>query len=204
MDFSGASQAAEFRWAGAGNLAAITSDDDSDLVARARSGDRAALDALLRRHHARLYAVCRRVTGSDADGADALQNALISIVGGLARFDGRSRFATWTYRIAVNAAFDEIRRRSRRPDLSIDDLEVVATDSTDDVAGRLDADAALRRLSPAFRAAVVLRDMCGLDYAEIGAVLDLPAGTVRSRIARGRAALVPLLSQPGTIDTVSA
>jgi len=182
----------------------ITSDDDSGLVALACSGDRVALETLLRRHHARLYAVCRRITGSDADAADALQNALISVVGGLARFDGRSRFATWTYRIAVNASFDEIRRRSRRPDLSIDDLDVAAGDSTEDVAGRLDADGALRRLRPGFRAAVVLRDMCGLDYAEIAEILDLPPGTVRSRIARGRAALVPLLSQPGTVDTVSA
>jgi RNA polymerase sigma-70 factor (ECF subfamily) len=176
-------------------------------VTAARSGDRAAIETLLRRHHARLYAVCRRITGSEADAADALQNAMISVVGGLPRFDGRSRFATWTYRIAVNASFDELRRRSRRPQLSLDDLDVYAADpdnGTEEVAGRLDTDAALRRLSPGFRAAVVLRDVCGLDYAEIAEVLDLPPGTVRSRIARGRAALVPLLSQPGTVDTVSA
>ena len=58
----------------------------------------------------------------------------------------------------------------------------------------MDIDAALRRLPPEFRAPVVLRDLCGLDYAEIGEVLAIPAGTVRSRIARGRAALVPLLA----------
>jgi RNA polymerase sigma-70 factor (ECF subfamily) len=63
---------------------------------------------------------------------------------------------------------------------------------------RLDVDAALARLAPDFRAAVVLRDLCGLDYAEIATILDIPPGTVRSRIARGRAALVPLLSgNPG-------
>lgn len=174
-------------------------------MALARSGDRDALEALLRRHQGRLYAVCRRITGSEADAGDALQNALISVVGGLDRFDSRSRFATWAYRIAVNASFDELRRRSRRPELSLDDLDAAPdpADATEAVAGRLDTDAALRQLSPAFRAAVVLRDMCGLDYAEIAQILDLPPGTVRSRIARGRAALVPLLS-PGTVDSVSA
>jgi RNA polymerase sigma-70 factor (ECF subfamily) len=173
-------------------------------VALARTGDRAALESLLRRHQPRLYAVCRRITGSDADAADALQNAMIAVVGGLARFDGRSRFATWTYRIAVNASFDELRRRSRRPELSLEDVDIPTGDGTEAVAGRLDIDAALRRLSPGFRAAVVLRDVCGLDYAEIAEILDLAPGTVRSRIARGRAALVPLLSHPGTVDSVSA
>jgi RNA polymerase sigma-70 factor (ECF subfamily) len=173
-------------------------------VARAVAGERDAVEALLRRHHDRLFAVCRRVTGSDADAADALQNAMISIVRGLPRFDRRSRFSTWSYRIAVNASYDEIRQRSRRPDISIDDLDMAGADPTDPVAGRLDVEGALRRLTPTFRAAVVLRDMCGLDYAEIADILDLPAGTVRSRIARGRAALVGLLPEPGTIDTVSA
>jgi RNA polymerase sigma-70 factor (ECF subfamily) len=148
--------------------------------------------------------VCRRVTGSDADAADALQNTLIAIVRGLYGFDGRSRFSTWTYRIAVNAALDEVRRRTRRPIVSADVGEPDAHDDLDGVAGRLDADAALRKLSPEHRAAVVLRDVCGLDYAEIAEVLKLPAGTVRSRIARGRAALIPLLADPGSPRAMSA
>jgi RNA polymerase sigma-70 factor (ECF subfamily) len=185
-------------------LRTIIVDEDSGLIARARSGDRAGLDALLRRHHDRLYAVCRRVTGSDADAADALQNTLIAVVRGLYNFDGRCRFSTWTYRIAVNASLDEVRRRSRRPIASADIAEPEPHDDFDNVADRLDADAALRKLSPDHRAAIVLRDVCGLDYAEIAEVLDLPAGTVRSRIARGRAALVPLLADPGSPKAVSA
>ena len=126
----------------------------------------------------------------------------MAIVRGLPRFDGRSRFATWTYRIAVNASFDELRRRRRRPLLGAADepVEVVVDDNPVDVAERIDIDAALRRLPHDYRAAVVLRDLCGLDYAEIAEVLEIPAGTVRSRIARGRAALVPLLesgNRPG-------
>jgi RNA polymerase sigma-70 factor (ECF subfamily) len=125
-------------------------------------------------------------------------------VRGLPRFDRRSRFSTWAYRVAVNASLDELRRRRRRPDPGLDDAgEPVGIWSETrpgtqpdpaSVAERLDVDAALRQLSPEFRAAVVLRDLCGLDYAEISEVLDVPPGTVRSRIARGRAALVPLLA----------
>jgi RNA polymerase sigma-70 factor (ECF subfamily) len=174
--------------------------EDAPRVAAAQTGDRAALDALLRAHHERLYAVCRRLTGSDADGADACQEALLAIVRGLPRFDGRSTFATWAYRIAVNASFDELRRRKRRPAPGLpgpeDSDEPVATAgrSPEDVATALDIDAALLQLPIEFRGPVVLRDLCGLDYAEIAEVLDLPAGTVRSRISRGRAALVPLLT----------
>jgi RNA polymerase sigma-70 factor (ECF subfamily) len=149
-----------------------------------------------------VFAVCRRLTGNDADAADATQEALIAVVRGLPAFDRRSRLSTWVYRIAVNAALDELRRRRRRPDLAIDECIDVGPDrvsafDADDVehaAVRLDVDAALLRIPPEFRAPVVLRDVCGLDYAEIAEVLDLPAGTVRSRIWRGRAALVPLLA----------
>jgi RNA polymerase sigma-70 factor (ECF subfamily) len=173
---------------------------DKDLVAAAQGGDRRALDALLRAHHDRLYAVCRRLTGNDADAADATQETLLAVVRGLGGFDGRSRFGTWSYRIAVNASLDELRRRRRRPEPGLDEARESARPVASPGASaeasdlRLDIDAALATLAPEFRAAVVLRDLCGLDYAEIAAVLDIPPGTVRSRIARGRRALVPLLS----------
>ena len=160
---------------------------------RACQGDARALDDLLRAHYQRLFAVCRRLTGHDADAADAVQDAMIAIARGLRRFDRKSRFTTWSYRIAVNASLDELRRRRRRPvtvELPLDRPGVVEGPDS-----RLDVDAALLRLPVDFRAAVVLRDLCGLDYAEISEVLDIPPGTVRSRIARGRAALVPLLKE---------
>lgn len=168
----------------------------------ARDGDRAALDALLRRHYDRVHAVCRRLTGNDADALDAAQEALIAIVRGLPRFDGRSAFSTWCYRVATNAALDEVRRRRRRPDPGLPDDRRSGEGTTagvDDAAvAKVDVDAALAGLAPEFRAAVVLRDLCGLDYAEIGDVLGIPPGTVRSRIARGRAALADRLAgNPG-------
>ena len=194
--------------------AASGPDPDDDLLLAVRAGSRQALDDLLRRHQPRLWAVCRRLTGSDADADDAVQEALVSIVRALPRFDGRSRFGTWAYRIAVNASLDELRRRRRRaepglpgdPDVGGARSEgpsragsagrsepVATTPDPEGAALSVDVDAALRRLPPEFRAPVVLRDLCGLDYAEIAEVLELPPGTVRSRISRGRAALVPLL-----------
>ncbi|HEX3622469.1 MAG TPA: sigma-70 family RNA polymerase sigma factor [Acidimicrobiales bacterium] len=165
----------------------------------ARGGDRGALDALLRRHYDRLYAVCRRMTGDPTDAADACQEALLAIVRGLPGFDGRSAFATWAYRVATNACLDELRRRRRRPEPGLPegrDEAWSATDDTEGAATRIDLDVALQSLPADYRAAVVLRDVCGLSYDEIAVALVIPPGTVRSRIARGRAALVPLLA-PG-------
>lgn len=146
-----------------------------------------------------MYGLCRRITGNDADALDATQEALIAIVRGLDRFDGRAAFGTWAYRIATNACLDELRRRRRRPEPGLPDLDrstTVATSEDDTVADRLAVDAALAGLPPGFRAAVVLRDLLRLDYAEIAEVLGIPPGTVRSRIARGRAVLARALGEP--------
>lgn len=175
---------------------------DDDLVQRAASGDRDALDTLLRAHYDTVWAVCRRMTGNDADAADTSQDAMIAMARGLHRFDGRSRFSTWAYRVAVNVCLDELRRRARRPqpadDAVLRDLRTAAAAPDTAVADRIDVDAALARLPADFRAAVVLRDLCDLDYAEIADVLAIPPGTVRSRIARGRAALAAELGNPST------
>jgi RNA polymerase sigma-70 factor (ECF subfamily) len=133
----------------------------------------------------------------------------MAIVRGLPRFDARSSFSTWAYRVATNAALDELRRRRRRPDPGLPEQEAVGVDRQGAGRGarpapaspdpaevavtRIDLDAALATLTPEFRAAVVLRDLCSLSYEEIAETLDIPPGTVRSRIARARAALAPLL-----------
>jgi RNA polymerase sigma-70 factor (ECF subfamily) len=180
-----------------------TPDEDRALVARANDGDRRALDTLLRTHYDRIYAVCRRITGSDADAADAAQEALIKIVRSLPGFDGRSAFSTWAYRIATNTSLDELRRRRRRPAVvdRVDDdgrdIELVDPDAgprVEAVADRMAIDAALAQVPETFRVPLVLRDVGDLDYAEIADALDVPVGTVKSRIARGRAALVELLA----------
>lgn len=180
---------------------------DEALAAAANSGDRGALEVLLARHFDRVHAICRRVTGHPEDALDATQEALIAVTRGLHRYDGRALFTTWLYRVATNAALDELRRRKRRPEPAelVEDRPVgagaaggmaAAAPVESVVAAKLDVDAALAGLSPEFRAAVVLRDLCDLDYAEIAEVLDVPIGTVRSRIARGRAAIADQLREP--------
>lgn len=179
-------------------------EPDVVLVAAAQRGERNALDVLLRRHHDRIGAVCRRIAGSHADAADATQEALMAIARGIGRFDGTSSFTTWAYRVATNASLDELRRRNRRPVPTDDDgLAAIGLRGTttagsspvspSDIELRVDVDRAMASLPPDWRAALVLRDLCGLDYAEIAEVLGIPGGTVRSRIARARAALAPAL-----------
>ncbi len=139
--------------------------------------------------------------GHDAD--DATQEALIALVRGLASYDGRAAFTTWAHRVTVNACLDELRRRGRRPQ-PCDDPDLAAAGSGallasrapepgEVVALRVDLDVALSQLAPEVRAAVVLRDVSGHDYATIATILDIPIGTVRSRISRGRSRLADLL-----------
>jgi RNA polymerase sigma-70 factor (ECF subfamily) len=176
-------------------------DDDAELARRAAGGDRRALERLLDRQADLIHAVCRRIIAHPEDALDATQEAMIAVARSISTFDGRAAFSTWCYRIATNAALDELRRKRRRPlPAHPDGPEPVAAGSTPDdvVAARLDVDAALARVPEEFRAAVVLRDLCDLDYAQIAEVLELPPGTVRSRIARGRALLAAALGNPNT------
>jgi RNA polymerase sigma-70 factor (ECF subfamily) len=180
---------------------------DDELIERARLGDSTALGDLLRRHHPRLHAVCLRILGRRADADDAAQNALISIARGLSSFDGRSAFSTWTHRIATNAALDELRRRRRRPQPHLDVTEATGRTNEPDRRAELALQAyenrqlvedALAELPDDFRVAVVLRDVADLDYESIASILDVPIGTVRSRIARGRALLATAVGNSTT------
>jgi RNA polymerase sigma-70 factor (ECF subfamily) len=140
-------------------------------------------------------AVCHRIVINKSDAEDATQIALMSIVRALPSFDGRSKFSTWVYRIATNAALDEVRRIKRRP-LPTDKESVYDTPSSDRtsaVDAQMDISAALAQLPEEYRTAIVLRHVADLDYEEIAAIQGVPVGTVRSRLARGRAQLAEIL-----------
>lgn len=180
-------------------------DPDAALVAAAKSGDRTAMDTLLRRHYDRIHTLCRRMARNDADALDATQEALITIVRRLDRFDGRSTFATWSYRVATNACLDELRRRGRRPEPVDDAVLDRSTTSTEDHGDRLleidEMSSALQQIDEVYRVPLVLRDVHDLDYRQISDQLGVPAGTVKSRIARGRRALARILgTESGPTD----
>ena len=175
---------------------------DEELAAASADGDADALAVLLDRHADRIHGICRRVLTNPDDALDATQEALIAVTRKIDRFDARARFTTWLYRVATNAAIDEARRRARRPR----PVEVLPERSEGDdfgsrIADRLVVDAAMAEIPVEFRAAVALRDLADLDYAQIAEILDVPPGTVRSRIARGRSALAATLgNQAGPSD----
>ena len=181
---------------------ALANTDDATLATLATNGDRDALDVLLRRHYDRVFRVCRRLCHNEADALDAAQDTLLAVARRIDRFDGRSAFTTWLYRVTTNICLDELRRRQRRP-VPTDILAEGGQqdDQTGWVDERLLLEAALAALPNEFRVPVVLRDVAGLDYAEIATVLNIPPGTVRSRIARGRTRLVAALgNQSGRPD----
>lgn len=168
------------------------------MLDRARAGDREALARLLEPELDRIYAVCRRMVRSRADAEDLAQEALVRIIRGLPSFDGRSSLSTWMIRVAINTCLSWGRSRSRRseiplaipPEAEPDRPAGVQTGSED--SARIDR--ALDRLSPEHRAILVLRDVRELDYEQIGAALDLPVGTVKSRLFRARAAFREAMS----------
>ena len=148
------------------------------------------------RDHGRfLYTVAYRLTGNDADAQDLVQEVLLRVRRGLETYKPGS-LEGWLSRITTNAFLDDMRRRQRRPvDRLPDDPDrvLVAVDDVEEAVASTelsgDIGAALAGLAPEFRAAVVLCDIVGYSYDEIADTLDIPLGTVRSRIHRGRAAL---------------
>lgn len=176
--------------------------DDKRLVDRHVAGDPDAFGELVRRHRDRLWAVALRTLGDPEEAADALQDALLSAFRKADSYRGDAAVTTWLHRVVVNACLDRVRRRKARPaDALPDDPDfhpALATSAAADPAAqreqRIDVLAALRMLSPEQRAALVLVDMEGYSVDEAAELLDCPAGTVKSRCARGRARLLPLLS----------
>ncbi len=126
---------------------------------------------------------------NDADADDAAQQALIAVARSIRDFNEQSKVSTWIYRIAVNAALDEIRRTRRRAIPMGDDTfsEISSTvNGLDAAETRIDIQRALAHVPEEFRVALVLRHIADMEYDDIAIVLDIPIGTVRSRLSRGR------------------
>ena len=176
------------------------SSTDADLLAAHGDGDPDAFGELVRRHRDRLWAVALRTLGDREEAADAVQDALVSAFRagrGSSAFRGDSAVTTWLHRIVVNACLDRVRRRAARP---ADPLPVTTEvpargDDIGSLVTGLDVTAALATLPVEQRAALVLVDMYGWSVEDAAQVLECAVGTVKSRCARGRARLLPLLRE---------
>ncbi|MFG0318607.1 MAG: sigma-70 family RNA polymerase sigma factor [Planctomycetota bacterium JB042] len=196
-------------------MSRFANQDDPDLVALARSGDRAAFGELVRRHQDAVFRVVVRTSRVDRDRAEDLaQETFLRAYQALDRFRGDAPFRHWLFRIATNLTINRVTTvaaRTERRAISLDE-PVRAMDgerTMEPTDGRAEApDArlergelrtalakALDRLPEEFRAAVVLRDVEGLEYDSIAAILEVPIGTVRSRLHRGREALREIVTR---------
>lgn len=182
-------------------------DADRRLVEAAAAGDREAFDDLVRRHQATVLRLARTLGGGAVDAEDVSQEVFVRVWRSLSKFRGDSAFSTWLYRITLNVirthqgSFGRLRRLFAAPAQDAAETEVFAErvsgddDPEKDVLLRDAIDKALGALPEDMRTALVLRDVQGLDYREIAAVLDVPLGTVESRIFRARQRLRPLLEK---------
>lgn len=181
--------------------------DDHRLIAACLAGETAAFGELVRRYQDRLFNTVYRLVDNAEDAQDVVQDAFLNAYQSLDSFKGDSRFFTWLYRIAVNTAISH--RRRQRVALSIDADRNGAgalqplDDSTFSRPGealeRAEEDRrvqqALRRLSPEHRTVLILKDIEGQKYEAMAEVLQVPIGTIRSRVHRARAELRELLQQ---------
>ncbi|MGI5368776.1 RNA polymerase sigma factor SigM [Streptomyces iakyrus] len=176
---------------------------DAQLIRLHVGGDPEAFAELVRRHRDRLWAVALRTLGDREEAADAVQDALVSAYRAAHTFRGQSAVTTWLHRITVNACLDRARKAASRKTSPVDDTERLEQllephESAAAPAERKDLHRqlleALGTLPHDQRAALVLVDMQGYPVAEAARVLDVPTGTVKSRCARGRARLLPLLA----------
>lgn len=176
---------------------------DQELLSLHAAGDPDAFGELVRRHRDRLWAVALRTLGDREEAADAVQDALVSAYRAAHTFRGESAVTTWLHRITVNACLDRARKAASRRTSPLDDTERLERllephESAEAPAERQDLHrqllAALSTLPADQRAVLVLVDMQGYPVAEAARMLDVPVGTVKSRCARGRAKLVPLLT----------
>lgn len=185
----------------------IKIDEDADSVSRCRKGDTEAFEDIVRKYQKKMFNISYRITGDYHDAAEAVQDAFVSAYRNIRRFSGRSKFSTWLYTITVNMSrnrLKQVRTRESREPSSIDDpvdtdnghmqREYASSDLS--VLDRLEKHEIERKvqgcisaLDGEFREVIVLRDIQGFSYDEIGDMLEIAEGTVKSRLFRARDAV---------------
>src|ERR1039457_2766635 len=193
----------------AGPASAPAPEEEVELVKRARKGDLAAYDDLVRRYQERIYATIYHMTSNHEDANDLAQEAFIKAFQALRSFKGGSSFYTWVYRIAVNKTINFLKQRRNKSQMSLDDMDFNAEHDPDLVAlisektprrevGLAELqeklNAAMQKLSEHHRLVVTLHDVQGLSHEEIGKIMECNIGTVRSRLFYARQQMQAYLS----------
>jgi RNA polymerase sigma-70 factor (ECF subfamily) len=172
---------------------------DRELLERYVAGDARAFDLIVDRYERRVYVIALRMCGDSDDARDVSQTVFINALRALPGFREEAQLSTWFHRVAVNASLDHLRKQKRQPTDPLDSVGDRPSEgpSPEDRAvsavRAAEVQAALRRLSDEHRAVLVLHDIQDLDYAGVAHALDIPVGTVKSRIHRARLELAKLL-----------
>ena len=183
--------------------------EERDIVCRAKEGDMEAFAVLVQAHETKVYTLTLRMTGNREDAKDLAQEAFLLAYRRLPAFRMESSFSTWLYRLTANLCIDFLRREKRRKTMTVS-LEERIAQKEDWSSGwqepqvelermelRTHLERGIQRLSEEHREILVLREIGGLSYDEIGALLRLEAGTVKSRLARARKQLRAILLEEG-------
>lgn len=164
---------------------------ETELLQRYARGDRSAFDEIVSMHMARVYAVSLRMCGNPDDARDVAQEVFISAMRALKTFRGDAQLSTWFHRVATNASLDHLRKAKRHLSSVLPEDRPSDDPAPDEHAAAAvraaEVQRALRDISPDHRAVLVLHDIQGMDYGEVASTLELPLGTVKSRLSRARA-----------------
>lgn len=167
-------------------------EPDPQVVAAARRGDLGAFETLVRRYQAEVWRLARRLVRDPTAADDVTQDAFLRAFRGLPRYRGESKFSTWLFAIARNCAHDELRRAGRRNSLS-ERLDRERARDQPAPGEAIEVREAVERLPLEAREAIVLIDMLGASYSDASVILDVPVGTVKSRVHRAREQLAHAL-----------
>jgi RNA polymerase sigma-70 factor (ECF subfamily) len=174
-----------------------TGQDDAALLARVVEGDHDAFATLMRRHEDRVFAVCLRIMGNRTSALDATQETFLTLYRKASQYRATAAVGTWLYRIGVNACYDLLRKERRRPSEAmpsyLDPADPHGEDPFTSVELRPSVEAALATLTADFRAVVTLSDIEGMSLPEVAEALNIPVGTVKSRLFRARRQLAGVL-----------
>jgi RNA polymerase sigma-70 factor (ECF subfamily) len=165
-------------------------DLDIDLIDRYLGGDIEAFNELMEAHEDRVFAICLRMLRDREAALDATQDTFLTVFRKVDRYKATAAFSTWLYRVTVNTCYDHLRKQKRKradrlPETH-DILDPTAQDEFDAVDVRPQIEAALADLSPDFRAAIVLVDLQGMSIEQACDTLEVPTGTIKSRLFRAR------------------